>query len=83
MIGEGGGQPAPHEGSINDDQFDSVIKESEGELAKLVRQRPSRSVKDKILELDEISLKSAQIENDPTFRKLKTFLTKFTIRADE
>ena len=84
MLGEGGGQAAPISGSMMDnDNFDDVIKESEEELAKIARQRPTRSVKDKILELDEISLRSAQIEHEPTFKKLKLFLKKFTIRADE
>lgn len=82
---EGIAQSVPPGGSgfDQDGDFDRVMDESEEELARLARQHHSRSVKDKLLELDEISLKNPQIDNDPTFSKLKMFLRTFTIRADE
>lgn len=84
MLGEGGGKTNKHDSTLVDEEnFDKVIQESELELAKIARQRPSRTVKDKILELDDVSLRSAAIDNDSTFKKLKNFLRKFTIRADE
>lgn len=85
MIVEGIGQSIPRGESAlhGDDNFDRVMQESEEELARIARQHPSRSVKDKLLELDEVALRNPQIDNDPTFRKLKTFLKKFTVRADE
>lgn len=58
MIIEGIGQSIPRGDSAlhGDDNFDRVMQESEDELARIARQHPSRSVKDKILELDEITL---------------------------
>jgi hypothetical protein len=82
---EGISQQVPPSGSgyDQDGDFDRVMDESEEELARLSRQHQSRSVKDKLLELDEISLKHPQIDNDPTFNKLKMFLRTFTIKSDE
>jgi hypothetical protein len=75
--------PPDGPGFADDNNFDRVMDESEQELARLARQHHSRSVKDKILELDEVALKNPQIDNDPTFQKLKMFLRTFTIKADE
>ena len=86
MIVEGIGQSIPqaHDSMLpNEDNFDKVMQESEEELAKIARQRPSRTVKDKLLELDETALRNPQIDKDVTFNKLKMFLRKFTIQADE
>lgn len=83
---EGIGQPVPHDDASmlhGDDNFNRVMEESEEELARLARQHTTRSVKDKLLELDDVSLRNPQIDQDPTFLKLRLFLRKFTIRADE
>ena len=82
---EGIGQPVPHpqDSVLNDDNFERVLEGSEEELARSARQHHTRSVKDKMLELDEISLRCPEIDNDPTFNKLKMFLRTFTIKADE
>lgn len=86
MIVEGIGQQILREDSSmqrDGDRFDKVMKESEEELANIANNRPSRSVKDKMIKLDEISLRHKNIDNDFTFNKLKMFLKKFTIKADE
>ena len=84
MEGIGNPAPQPQDSAANpEDNFDRVLEESEEELAKLARQHQARSVKDKLLELDEVSLSNPQIDNDPTFNKLKLFLKTFTVRADE
>ena len=86
MIVEGIGQSIPREETKMNregDNFDQVMKESEEELANIARHRPTRTVKDKMLQLDDVSLRSKNIEHDQTFIKLKQFLKKFTIRADD
>lgn len=80
------GQGISHEDNLagkDGENFDRVMQESEEELANLARHRQTRTVKDKMLELDEVSLRNPKLEHDPTFNKLKVFLRKFTIRADE
>lgn len=58
MIGDPMAQPGPGSSElIGDDNFDRVMAESEEELARIARQHQSRSVKDKLLELDEVTLK--------------------------
>jgi hypothetical protein len=86
MLGEGGEDPAPHNNDSmlqGEDHFDRVMQESEEEMNRIVRQRPSQSVKDKILEIDNKTLRNPQVDNDPLFKKLKLFLATFTIKADE
>lgn len=82
---EGTDKAGPADGPdfADDNNFDRMMDESEQELARLARQHHSRSVKDKILELDEVALKNPQIDGDATFQKLKMFLRTFTIKADE
>ena len=86
MIVEGIGQQNPRDEITHHrdgDRFDKVMQESEEELASIAKNRQTRSVKDKMIRLDEISLNHKNINNDPTFNKLKLFLNKFTIRADD
>ena len=86
MIVEGIGQAIPRDDpSLNrdGDHFDQVMKESEDELANIARHRPVRTIKDKMLQLDDVSLRHKNIDSDATFLKLKLFLKKFTIRADD
>jgi hypothetical protein len=86
MIDEGVEQPAPHHnGSLlqGEDDFDRVMQESEEEMNKIIKQNPTKSVKDRILDIDAKTLKNPYIDNDPIFKKLKLFLSSFTIKADE
>jgi hypothetical protein len=82
---EGISQQVPPSGSgyDQDGDFDRVMDGSEEELARLSRQHQSRSAKDKLLQLDEISLKHPQLDNDLTFNKLKKSLRIFTEKSDE
>lgn len=78
-------EPSQHHNVLQggEDNFDKVLEESEEELARIARKHHSRSVKDSILELDDISLTDRKINDDPTFNKLKVFLKNFTIQAQE
>ena len=68
---EGIGQPVPHpQGSAikEDDNFDRVLEESEEEIARLAKQHNTGTLKEQVLELDEISLRCPKLDDDPTFK---------------
>lgn len=78
---EPSGPPEPSGGG--EGEYMKGLEETEEELARIARQHHSRSVKDSILELDDMSLRDSKINSDPTFNKLKLFLRNFTIKAQE
>ena len=79
-------KPVPQsQGSVlqGNNNFNRALEESEEEIARIAKLHNNQSLKEQVLELDEISLRCALLDNDPTFKKLKKYLKAYTIRSDE